>query len=295
MFNHIFVSYLERKGVLTQQQTIDVLEIQKNTKIRIGTLAVEENLITPEQADLLNRQQSQQNKRFGELAIESGYLTADQLELLLSKQPRDHLVLKQILADNNYMLNDKTEAALVDFMNELGLDQRDFELLLDNDVDTYVSRIANISAEEHPLLSKFAVLFVSTVIRLVDKEVMLDKVVNTVVDTAPYAASVGVTGDMPCKLVLSAIKSSNEIDFAEKFMEGVMGAHMDATDEIAESAMKEFMNCVGGMMVTELTEKDSVAADLEVPEFFEKSSVGRELPVLPLSILNGDELKIFIM
>ena len=287
MFNHIFVSHLESKGILSPQQAADVLEAQKDAKIRIGTLAVEENMMTPEQAETINRQQATQNARFGDLAIQGGYLTQEQLDFLLDIQPHDYIVLKQILHDKDYTTAETADAELAEFKKGLGFSEADFERLLSNHVDTYITKIAQIDGKKDPILTVFARLFITTAIRLVDKEILVGKAEKIASGVIPYTISLSLKGDATNALVFSAGEATGAIEFAGKFAEGFMGISMEATDEIARDAMKEFLNCVGGLFTTELTSKTHLNLDLEVPQFLEEFRVERELVTLPFSLLAG--------
>ena len=295
MFNHVFVAHLKKKKHLTPEQALETMEAQKDVRIRIGTLAVEERLLTPEQAEFLNHQQARHNTRFGELAIQAGYLTQEQLDALLEKQPRDFVVLKQILTDKQYMTSEQIDAALSDFRDDLGVEHHEFEELLDNNIDVFISKIADIARKDDPVMNVFSQLFISTIARLIDKEVMVDKAVKTSIDTVPYTASVKLFGDLTWFLAFSAGKSSAAMDFAKRFALGFMGAEIDATDEIAQDAMKEFLNCVGGLLITELTSEGRLNLDLGVPGFHEEFPVGREIVMLPFHLLNGEKLNFFVM
>ena len=293
MFNHFFVSHLVSKGLLTQQQADDALEAQKGTRVKLGTLAVEEKMMTPDQAEAINRQQATQNAHFGELAVQNGFLTQDQLEFLLDIQPRDYVILKQILHDKKYMVAGSVDVALYAFKEELGLSASEFDRLLDNHVDTYISKIANINGKEQPILTVFARLFIATVIRLVDKEIMVGKAEKLSGDSTPYTILLKLKGDASNALVFSAGNVTGAIEFAGKFAEGFMGASIEATDEIARDAMKEFLNCVGGLFTTELTSKTHLNLDLEVPEFRDEFTAESEVTALPFS-LNSGGFRIFI-
>ena len=293
VFNHIFVSFLESKGFLTTQQALDALEAQKDAKIRIGTLAVEEKMMTPEQAETINRQQASQNARFGDLAVKGGYLTQEQLDYLIDLQPHDHTILKQILHDKKYIDAGAVDTALVAFKDELGFNDTDFGRLLNNHVDTYISKIASIDGKEQPILTVFARLFITTAIRLVDKEIMVGKAEKVSNGSIPYTILLKLKGDATNALVFSAGEVTGAIEFAGKFAEGFMGTSIDATDEIARDAMKEFLNCVGGLFTTELTSKTHLNLDLEVPKFLDAFPVESEVVTLPFSLLEGG-FRIFI-
>ena len=287
MFNHIFVSYLESKDLLTHQQAVDALETQKGTKVKLGALAVEEKMMTPEQAETINRQQAMQNAHFGELAVSNGFLTQEQLDFLLDLQPRDYIILKQILHDKKYAVAETVDAALAAFKEELGFSEPDFQRLLSNHVDTYITKIAELNSKEQPILTVFARLFIATVIRLVDKEIMVGKSIKVSDCNIPYTISLKLKGDATNSLVFSAGEVSGAIEFAGKFAEGFMGAAIEADDAIARDAMKEFLNCVGGLFTTELTSKTHLSLDLEVPEYFEGLPITSEVVAIPFSLTAG--------
>lgn len=293
MFNRFFVSHLEGKGVLTSQQATDTLEAQRDAKIQIGTLAVEERLMTPEQAEIVNHQQATQNARFGELAISNGYLTQEQLDSLLAIQPRDHIILKQVLTEKKLSTADAFDASLAALKEELNLNNVDYERLLDNNVDTFISKVAGIDGKTQPILTVFTRMFITTVIRLVDKEIMIDKAVRTPNVSAPYTISLPLKGDASNALVFSAGGVYNAIEFAGKFAEGFMGMAIEATDEIARDALKEFMNCIGGLFTSELTSKTHLKLDIEVPQFHEVFPADGEVLVMPFSLTSGG-FKVFI-
>ena len=293
MFNRFFISHLESKGVLTYQQARDAMAAQKDAKVKIGTLAVEEKMITPEQAEEINHQQATQNARFGDLAIQGGYLTQEQLDFLIDMQPRDYIILKQILHDKKFADAEAVDAALASMKEELGLSETDFTRLLNNHVDTYITKIAAINGKEQPILTVFARMFITTAIRLVDKEIMIAKSEKMSKSSVPYTISMKLKGDATNALVFSAGEAAGAIEFAGKFAEGFMGASIEATDEIARDAMKEFLNCVGGLFTTEITSKTHLNLDIEVPEFMEEFAVETDVIAIPFSLHEGG-FRIFI-
>ncbi|MCL1834838.1 MAG: hypothetical protein FWG48_01645 [Oscillospiraceae bacterium] len=288
MFNRMFLERLEEQGHLNPQQVADALATQRSTKVRLGTLAIEAHMMTEEQAETINRQQAAQNAHFGELAVKNKFLSQAQLAYLLDIQPREHVVLKQILHDKQYMQAEAVEAELAAYRQELALSDRDFERLLDNHVNTYVSKIAAIDGWENPILTVYARIFLTTVIRLVDKDIAIRRASSVTDGSMPYAISISLKGDATNALVFSAGDVGGAIEFAGKFAEGFMGTTIDATDEIARDAMKEFLNCVGGLFTTELTSKTHLSLDIEVPQFSDNFAVESEVIALPFSCLTGD-------
>ena len=289
MFNQIFVPYLVGKNLLTASQAQEVLEIQKNTRVRIGVLAEEENLMTSSQVDEVNNLQATMNKRFGDIAIEKGYLTKEQLESLLGKQPREHIILKQILGDKQYLDAGKVDTCLNDFKVSLGVSDDIFEKLQDNDVDVFVSYIAKID-NSNLVLQTFARLFVNTVIRLVEREVTVKEAYPAKPSVVKHLVKQEAVGDARVTFAYSVADTVTGKGLAEAFAK----FGFDDFDEDAQDSMQEFLNCVSGLVISELANNDIMDLDLEPPLYCEEFAVDCDTIVLPLSISAG-ELKVFII
>jgi CheY-specific phosphatase CheX len=283
MFNQIFVSDMSQTKVLTPEQAKEALDAQKNTRIRVGTIAVEENLMTPQQVETVNQLQASLNARFGDIAVQKGYLTEEQVMYLLKKQPREHIILKQILCDKQIMDADRFERALNDFKVSLGVDDEVFDKLQSNDAGTYISHIAGIDCG-NLIMSEYAKLFVTLLIRLIDREVLVKKAYTANPDSLKLVATQKAVGDAT---VSFAFSSADDIS-AKSFAESYAKCSFDTFDEDVEDSLMEFLNCVIGMMVSELSNKDIMELDIEPPEFSIKSQSDAEVLVLPITLSFGE-------
>jgi CheY-specific phosphatase CheX len=292
MFNQIFVDYLTQKNTIAPEQAREVLAIQNNTKIRIGVLAIEEKLMTLGQVDEVNRLQAAKNARFGDIAVEKGYLTQEQLDTLLKKQPREHIILKQVICDKQYMEPGQFDTALNDFKSELGVDNGQFENLTDNDIDTYLSCIAGLDSGD-VLMWEYARIFIATTIRCVDREFFVKKAGKNPFTTSRFVFGQDVKGDADAKLIISAEDSDSATKFAEKFSKDVFEPS-DELDDDVKDAVKEFLNCVNGLLISELSNSGKMELDLEIPEYYDKLSVDPETVIFPFSLLDIGEFDIFI-
>ena len=100
MFAQFFGGYLLNKGLVSSQDLTTAIEDKKNTRMRLGVLAINAGLMTAQQVEHVNITQQSVDKRFGDLAVELGYVTNDDVERLLSQQPTDYLLLGQTLVNN---------------------------------------------------------------------------------------------------------------------------------------------------------------------------------------------------
>lgn len=82
-----FGLYLKNKGVITAEQLVEAIEVQLNTLVPIGQLALEEGILSPRDIFTILRAQSHTpHIRFGELAIDLGLMGREELMRLLMIQ-----------------------------------------------------------------------------------------------------------------------------------------------------------------------------------------------------------------
>ena len=74
MFIQLFSNYLVGQSVITIEQRDSFQDEIQKTRVKLGTIAVAEGLLTEAQAEEINHQQTQQDRRFGDIAIELKYL-----------------------------------------------------------------------------------------------------------------------------------------------------------------------------------------------------------------------------
>ena len=95
MFTQFFGNYLFNEKLVTKQQLIEALEMQKFARAKLGVLAINAGYMTAAQVDEVHAEQQRMDKRFGDIAVEKGYMTESQVETLLSNQKQAHLVTSQ--------------------------------------------------------------------------------------------------------------------------------------------------------------------------------------------------------
>ena len=292
MFNQIFVSYLAQKNVITQEQAAEILEIQDNTKIRIGVLAMEEKLMTPAQVDEVNNLQASTNARFGDIAVQKGYLTKEQLEYLLNKQPKEHFILKQILTDKQYMKAEQVDTELNGFKSELNVGGEQFDKLLEGDIETYVSCIAGIDGGS-VIMKEYAKTFISLTIRFIDREFFIKKAKKARFDTSRFIVSQKAAGHAHCTFMFGAEDINSAAKFAGKFAKDTFDTS-DGLNEDAQDSLKEFLNCVTGLVISDFYNDGIMELDIEAPEYSDELSIDAETLILPFSLLNAGDFYIFI-
>ena len=94
-----FGLYLKNKGVITAEQLVAALEVQMNSRVPIGQLALEEGILSPRDIfEVLLAQNDSPNERFGDLAVEMGLMKRDDVMRLLMIQGDRKRPIATILA-----------------------------------------------------------------------------------------------------------------------------------------------------------------------------------------------------
>lgn len=138
MFGVYFGKYLMDEGIIPEEYYYGLIEATKNSKVKMGLLAVEMGLMTEEQAAEVNMLQQQQDKRFGDIAIEKGYLTADDVADLLDGQGDSYLLYVQAVIESGLMDLDGLKEYLQAYRKAKHLSYADLEAIKSGDVDRIV-------------------------------------------------------------------------------------------------------------------------------------------------------------
>ena len=78
MFSQLFGKYLVEKEIITNEEYKAAVEKQLSVRVKLGTIAIADGLLTEDEVDTINKLQMQFDKRFGDLAVEKGYLTLEE-------------------------------------------------------------------------------------------------------------------------------------------------------------------------------------------------------------------------
>lgn len=258
MINRLFGDYLVKSGRITRDQLTLALDTQKKVRVKLGLIAVSEKLMTPEQADEVNRLQSVKDKRFGDIAVEKKYLTEEQVERLLSLQGNQYITFAQAIVDNNLMTLDDFEKAFGEYQKSLDFTNTDMEALKSGDTDRIVPLFLPGDCDEYQ--TEHALVAIRAMIRLVDSDAYVGRASWVSVAGTNGVAMQNLKGDMEASLAFAA-EGNGLLAIAEGFgREEYKEVNDDALDAVAE-----FINCINGMFTTGIASK--VALDMLPPVF----------------------------
>ena len=125
MYAQFFANYLLEENYIQKRQLIEGLKKMKNSRVKLGVLAIDAGYLSAAQVEKVHARQAQVDKRFGDIAVELEYLTSAQVDELLSNQPSRYLLLSQSLLDKEYMSNSELEEALTKFKAKYNLTEED--------------------------------------------------------------------------------------------------------------------------------------------------------------------------
>lgn len=257
MFDRIFASYLVSTGKLTDKNLGEIYSSQEQKRVRLGVIAVSEKLMSIEQVEEVNQLQAIYDKRFGDIAVEKGYLTEEQVSRLLVLQGNAFLAFMQAVTDSGVMSISDFNAALDEYQKVNSFTLANMEDLKSCDND----RIIPIFVYDQPeMVQKLCGIMVRTIARLVDYHVYIQK------------PSVSASVDFPA-ICLQELKGANRIvtaltgDIDGSMIEtaiGFAGSENVVCEEDCLDALCELINCVNGLLATEMSNRD-IDIDMDAP------------------------------
>lgn len=280
MFDQIFGNYLVETGEISLKQMIDGISSARNTRVKLGTIAIAEKMMTPEQAEEVNHLQTVMDCRFGDIAIEKGYLTDEQVGNLLKKQGNPYMALIESLISLQCVTYEKIEACLKKYQEQNGFSNSDMDDLISCDIDRVV-RLFLPSNED--LADRHCALAIRTLTRIINSGAYVSKAYLTDELPVDNLALQKLQGDHQITTAFAGSKNallSIACPFADEEFETV---DLDALD-----AVGEFINCINGLFASEVS-KENMDLDMLPPEFYEKATSvkGNQFCVFPITIGNN--------
>lgn len=265
MFGVYFGKYLQDKGVLSKEQLNEILSNCKNTRVKMGLLAVESGYMTKEQADEVNMLQQMKDKRFGDIAVEKGYLTDDQVGDLLEKQGDAYLLFVQALIEGDFLTLEEIQNELNAFKKSGHYSAKDIEALKSGDVD----RIVAIFTKDETIpkmICDYVELAARNIVRFVDSSFRMEKIESMADYTTRYISAQVLSGDSRLFTGFCGDGAGIKV-IAESFAK----EEFDIIDmDVLDSAC-EFLNCNNGLFATSACSQ-GVEIDMEPPIMKEETT-----------------------
>jgi len=284
MFFRVFGNYLKEKNLLDDKQIDALMKYRRENRVKLGMLAVEQGLMTAEQAEEVNRLQAMQDKRFGEIAIEKGYLTAVDMEQLIAKQGNPYFLFLQAVQEKGFLSKDTVTGMLLTYRDERGLTNEDLVVIKCGTVDAVADVLLSAENAYAEGLIKLAV---RNLVRFISSDIWFERIVRTEKLEATQMASQKIVAATPMQLGLVS-KNDELLELAciygrEEF---------DSLDADAYDAVCEFINCNNGLYVRN---HSTLTDELELlpPTFENDAVVEGEIYLLTVRV-NDKEITVFV-
>ncbi len=253
MFMGLFGEFLLQKGYVTSKQLRVAYGAVEHARPKLGILAVNERYMTSDQVETVHAMQVHEDRRFGDIAIEMGYLSEEQLQVLLSQQKKGYAVLGQALMDENILSVKDFNEAIEAYKREYELGRDVFEALTMDDVDVTVRFcLQGKRILEHELLTDYVSLFARSMIRFVDRFVVLCPAFPEEDDLAlEYLALQLVTQrDKPSMFTAISGDPLSLVALGRAFS----GEDITSLDELGKAATEEYLNLVNGLFAVNMSD-----------------------------------------
>ncbi|HHT97897.1 MAG TPA: hypothetical protein GXZ90_08405 [Clostridiales bacterium] len=280
MFELYFGKFLLEKNKISQEQYDFIITELQNTHVKLGLIAVAENLLTKNQADTINQLQKVSDKRFGDIAIEKGFLLQEEVNHLLNLQQNSYSKMLQVIIDNNILTMEEIKLASNDFQLISDYSDREFEHLKSGEIDRIFSVFSNI---DNNYINDLASLMVRNVIRFINTNITLDKSYKTNCYEFKNMASQTLVGDIDIFIGIAG-NDNNLTVIAEPYA----GESFNVVDEDVFDAIGEFINCSSGLFASKLS-IENISLDMTPPiSYINKKIVSAEgIYVVPVTINNN--------
>ena len=260
MFGIYFGKYLMDEKIITLGQYNDLIERTKNSKVQMGLLAVEMGLMTEDQTEEVNQIQQTEDKRFGDIAIERGYLTEDDVVDILERQGDPYLLFIQALVEEDILTIEEIREELIVYRKAKELTLTDLEALKTGDVD----RITPVFIKNMDMPDEFrnyVMLTSRNIVRFVDRFFRMERIEKIDEITVPNLALQRISEGYPCYTAFAGTDAS-----ISALAHGFARTAFKVEDEVTCTldATKEFLNCNNGLFLTDLS-KSQNRINLEYP------------------------------
>ena len=286
MFSQLFGKYLVEQEVIAKDTLDKILEEQAGTRVRLGTIAVAEGLLTEEQAEEINHLQTQMDKRFGDIAVEKNYLTDDQVGGLLRKQGNATMKFYQLLTDKAGLNMAAIEEHLEGFKTSHGFTETEMYALKEEDIDKLIPLFA---ATMNTMVTSLAGLVLRNITRFVTTNFYPERMRKA--KEYDYTVLVGqaIKGDQSIYLGFAAQDDmSGIVELAKGY---ARGTSISGSDEVYD-AVSEFSNLNNGLFASEAS-KNGINIDMLPPEIYLRQSFSGLTYIMPV-VVNGKSVDMVI-
>ena len=286
MFTQLFGNYLLEQSVITADKQKSLINEMKDIRVKMGTIAVADGLLTEAQADEINHEQTQKDRRFGDIAVEKGYLTDTQVSEILIKQGDAAMKYFQLLTDKAGLTMGDIEAHLREFQKKHGFTDDELEALKKDDIDSIIALFAIVRDTK---ITDMASLVMRNITRFLTSDFYFGRMKKVTDYSYTMLAGQKAVGDATVYLGFSTASELDGITTLAKLY--AKGVTISGSDEIYD-AVCEFSNLNNGLFASALSQNGTYI-DMEPPGVYLNQKISGTAYVMPI-IIEGNELDLVI-
>jgi len=286
MFAQFFANFLLEENYIQKRQLIEGLKKTKNSRVKLGVLAIDAGYLTSVQVEKIHARQAQVDKRIGDIAVDLGYLTNAQVEELLSNQPARYLLLSQSLLDKDYMSNSQIEEALTKFKSKYDLSEEDMS---DSQNGNKINRIIksfyklddSVSSE---YITTYIKLLLNNLIRFIGDDFVTVGPERTVLSDDDIKVSQRISGEFSTTTFIQTDEISL-LQFVSRYAE----EDIPVLDEYSIAAAQDFLNLHNGLFMVKMSNDSNIELKLSPPEITDDEISHEKLYVsIPIMLTFGN-------
>ncbi|MBP1925348.1 CheY-specific phosphatase CheX [Sedimentibacter acidaminivorans] len=259
MFTQFFGSYLLNNKIVSDEQLIEALEISKQTRVKLGVLAINAGYMTAEQIDEVHDIQATVDKKIGDIAVDMGYITSSQVNELLSSQKTGYLSLGQALVDKGYMNNAQFEKSINDYKNENKIEYITKNVEQNEKIDEIFNRFFNFNPSPNTkFYSEYISLLFRNIVRFIGDDFIPLKASIIQNYFSDLLVTQEITGDFNAFIAISCTEKSF-ISLASRFA----NENFTKLNEYVNASVGEFLNLQDGLFSVNISNEKGIELDLE--------------------------------
>lgn len=261
MFTQFFGNYLLNEKLITPEQLVDALQKKKETRMKLGVLAINAGYMTASQVERVHEMQSKMDKRIGDIAVELGYMTEDQVMELLHAQPLGYLLLGQTIVDKGYMTNSQFEAAINSYKEKYSLTDEDIANNEDSKVEGLISSLVDFSKTSHPALyEEFVSLLMNNLVRFIGDDFTPLQPEYSIKSTSFKSTMQCIKGEFDKETRIFA-DEPEFIQFACRYA----NEEITELNEYVEASGQDFINLHNGLFTVNVSNNQEIELTLTPP------------------------------
>lgn len=277
MFTQLFGKYLIEENIISNEENRKLHDEMNETRVRLGTIAVADGVLTEKQVEEINHLQTQMDKRFGDIAVEKGYLTEKQIDEMISKQGNASMKFYQLLSEKKNISMDEIEGYVKGFQKKYGFTDNELEAIKGDD---YAMLISFFALVRDKLITDMAGLVMRNLTRFVTSDFYFGRMKKSTDYAYANIAGQKTFGE---NAIYLGFASKDDIDGVVALAKGyAKDVAISGSDEVYD-ALCEFANLNNGLLSSELSKHDEFS-DMNPPQVFLGQSIKGTAYVMPIYI-----------